>query len=287
MKKFASLVDQFSNLEKSKVVIASAPYEGTVTYGSGTSKGPGAIINASDNLELYDLELGKNIVEEIGGIATLKPYNLPKDPKEVVRFLYNKTKELLEKGKFVVTLGGEHTVSIGPARAYSEHFKDLSILYFDAHADLRDEFEGNKYSHACALRRISEFNEKFVHVGCRSLCEEEIQLIKEKNYRFYTARDLKENLSLNEIVEEGLSKNVYISFDVDVFDASLMPATGTPEPGGLDWYDVLKILRTVSKKKQIVGFDVVELSPINGFHAYDFLASKLIYKTIGYSLIKK
>lgn len=292
MKKFAGLIDQFSDFEKSKAVIAQAPYAGTLSYGKGTEKGPEAIIKSSFDLELFDLELEKNIAGEVG-IHTLKPYELPEKPEEAVEIIYKETKKLLEKNKFVTTLGGEHTVSVGAVKAYSEKFDNLSILCLDAHADLRDEFEGEKYSHACILRRISEFNENFVHLGCRALCEEEYELIKKdelikkKGYNFHWMHDIREKGIQKEKILKGLHESVYVSIDIDVFDPSIIPSTGTPEPGGMKWEEATEILKEVGKKKNIVGFDLVELAPIKGLHAPDFTAAKLVYKMLGYSLVQK
>ncbi len=282
---FLGIEKFFSDYNKAKVAIASAPYEGTVTYGKGTSKAPRAIIEASKNLELYDEEIKANIAEKIG-ISTLKPYKLPKKPEDVADFLEKETKRQIESGKFVVTLGGEHSISIGPARAYSKSFKNLSVLYFDAHGDLREEYDGTKYSHACTLKRIYDVNKSFVHVGCRSLCGEEAELIEKNKLKFYWAHEFKRgNYNCDEIVG-NLKGNVYVSFDIDVLDSGLMPATGTPEPGGLDWYDLITLVRKVAKERNVVGFDLTELSPITKMPAYDFVAAKLAYKTIGYALLK-
>ncbi|MFO7872154.1 MAG: agmatinase [Candidatus Undinarchaeales archaeon] len=286
MKKFAGLIDQFSDFEKSKIVIAQAPYAGTVSYGKGAELGPEAIIEASKHLELFDLELEKNFAGELG-IHSLKPYKLPEKPKYAVESMYKETKKLLEKDKFVITLGGEHTVSVGAVKAYSEKFDDLSVLYLDAHADLRNEFEGQKYSHACTLRRISEFNKSFVHVGCRSLCEEGYGKIKEKNYNFIWMQEIKEKGSQIGKILSGLQENVYVSIDIDVLDPAVMPSTGTPESGGMNWYEITEILKEVGKKKNIVGFDLVELAPKEGLKAPDFTAAKLVYKLLGYSLVQK
>ncbi len=273
---------------KCRVVVASAPYEKTVQYGKGTSKGPKAIIDASQQVEWYDEELDLSIVEKIGGIATLKPYNIKnKKPEEVAQIIENETKKLIGQRKFVVTLGGEHSMCIGPARAYSKHYKNnLSILYFDAHGDLREEYAGSKYNHACALKRIADINNNIVHVGCRSLVEGQFEFMKERGWKIFWARDFKnKNVNVNEIAE-SLKENVYISYDIDVLDSGLHPSTGFPEPGGLDWYDITRVARKVGKERNIVGFDICEHSPIRGFHAYDFTAARLAYKTIGYALLK-
>lgn len=283
---FGALPEFYSSYEKSKVVVLPVPYEFSTTYGGGTLNGPSAIIEASKNVELFDEELKKNIAG-ILSICTLKKLILKnKNPGKNIGEIYAKVKKLLEDGKFVVTLGGEHSISIGPVRAYSEKFKDLSILYFDAHGDLREEYNGSKYNHACALKRISEFNKNIVHVGCRSICDEEAELIEKEKYKFFWAHEFKRGLINYDEIISNLKENVYISFDADVLDSAIMPATGTPEPGGLDWYDLITIVRKVGQERNIVGFDLVELSPIKNFPAYDFTAAKLIYKTIGYALLK-
>ena len=283
---FLGIEKLWSDYKKSKVVIASAPYEGTVTYGKGASKAPRAIIEASKQVEFYDEEIKLNVLEKIGGIATLNGYKLPKNPEGVAEILEKETKKQIEQKKFTVTLGGEHSVAIGPARAYSKSFKDTSILYFDAHGDLREEYDGSRYNHACALKRISDVNQNIVHVGARSVCEEEVELIQKKGWKFFWAHEFKRNpVDYGEIIE-NLKDNVYISFDIDVVDSALMPATGTPEPGGLNWYDLITVVRKVAKERNVLGFDLCELAPRKDFHAYDFMAAKLIYKTIGYSLLK-
>lgn len=283
---FLGLDENWSNFKKSKVAVASAPYEATVTYGRGAEKGPKAIIDASKNIELYDEELKLNIVEKIGGVATISPYKLPKKPEEMASMLEKETKKLIQQKKFVVTLGGEHSIAVGPAKAYTDSYKNLSVLYFDAHGDLREEYEGTKYSHACSLKRITDFNKSFVHVGCRSVSDGEAELIEKEKYKILWAHEFKRGKVDYGFILNNLKENVYISFDVDVFDSAAMPATGTPEPGGLDWYDVITIIRNVAKEKNVVGADVNELAPIEGLHAADFLAAKLIYKIIGYSLLK-
>ncbi|HIJ97741.1 TPA: agmatinase [archaeon] len=283
---FLGLEESFCDYKKSKVVVASAPYESTVTYGKGTKNGPRAIIEASKNLELWDEELKLNIVEKIGGVATIKPYKLPKKPEEMVSVLERETKKLIRDEKFVLTLGGEHSIAVGPAKAYSDSFKNLSVLYFDAHGDLREEYGNSKFSHACALKRITDFNKSFVHVGCRSISDEEAELIEKENYKVAWAHEFKRGKVDYDFILNNLKENVYISFDIDAFDQSIMPATGTPEPGGINWYDAITIIRKVSKEKNIVGADINELAPINGLHAADFLAAKLAYKIIGYSQLK-
>ena len=283
---FLGIEKEWSDYKKSRAVIASAPYEGTVTYGKGTSKAPRAIIEASKQIEWYDEEIKVNIVEKIGGIATLNAYKLPKKPEEVAQILEKETKKQIGQKKFMVTLGGEHSTAIGPARAYSKAFKNTSILYFDAHGDLRNEYENSKYNHACALRRIADVNKNIVHVGCRSLEEEQVEFIEKNKLKMFWAHEFKRGLINYDEIAESLKENIYISFDIDVVDSGLMPATGTPEPGGLDWYDLITVVRKVAKEKNILGFDLCELSPRKDFPAYDFMAAKLVYKTIGYALLK-
>lgn len=247
-----------SSFEKSKIVLLPVPYGKTVSYRKGTEKGPGAILSALDNLELFDDELNKET--HTIGIHALDPLKVDDlKPKAMIDVVEKKVSELFTQNKFPVVIGGEHTVTIGAVKAAKKKYKDLSILYFDAHADLRDSYEGNKYSHACVARRLTEIA-PVVEKGVRSLSKEE--------------HDFK--------LKGSLSNDVYISIDLDVFDPSIMPSVGTPEPGGMLWHEFLKNIRSIIKDKNVVGFDIVELSPIKDMVAPDFTAAKLIYKLIGY-----
>jgi len=248
----------------------------TSSYVKGSDKGPRAIITASRNMELYDIETGAEVYTK--GIHTAKPV-VSKDSKGMVDKVQKKVRDLLEDNKFVVTLGGEHMVSLGPVRAHAGHFSDLSILHLDAHSDMRDSYEGDSYSHACIMARAKEITENIVSVGIRSMDSSELKNIKPENM-FY-ASDIYNTKEWIGKVAEKLTEHVYVTIDLDVFDPSIMPSTGTPEPGGLGWYDVIDLLEIVSKKKNIVGFDVVELCPSKN-PAPDFLAAKLIYKLLSF-----
>lgn len=269
-----------TNFKKAQVVIVLFGFEATTTYGRGTKNGPAAIIRASQQLELFDEDLWQNSSEKIN-IATAAEI----EPVKIKR-LQAAVKELLENGKLPIILGGEHSITPFIIEAYKNLGQaNFSILQFDAHADLRDGYLGQKYSHAAAMRRCIDFDGiNLVQIGIRNISNENDELtFWEKNQsriKTFWAKD-KKKWQIDEITE-SLENNVYITFDVDAFDCSLMPATGTPEPGGLDWYDVLDILRAVCVKKNIIGADFVELAPIKNFSAPDFLVAKLIYKTIGY-----
>jgi agmatinase len=276
----------FGGLEKqnyrtSKVVIVPVPYESTTCYISGTKEGPRAIINASRHLELYDIEQEKDVSK--AGIFTLEELEPSKNsPKETITRIENVITKVLEDGKLPIMLGGEHSISLGSISAFKKkYFRNLSVLQLDAHADLRNEFEGTKFHHGCVMRRVSDDLKLPVsQVGLRSLSEEEANYLKEskKNNVFYDKKYSPEQ------VLNTLKENVYLTLDLDVLDPSIMPSVGTPEPGGLGWQKVTDLIREVAKNKKIVGADVVELSPIPGFISPDFLAAKLVYKIISYVL---
>jgi len=263
---------------EAQVIIVPFGFEATMTYGSGTAKGPQAIIEASCQVELFDEELWQETYKKVTIATAKEPQNLKSLEKAVDK--------MLEHKKLPVILGGEHSLTPFVVGAYKNiGYKDFSILQFDAHADLRDGYLGKKYSHAAAMRRCLDFDGiNLVQVGVRNLSNENDELVfwKKSQARIKTfwAKD-KQSWKIAEIIG-ALKKNVYITFDADAFDSGLMPSTGTPEPGGLNWYEVLDILRAVCAKKTVIGADFVELAPIKNFHAPDFLVAKLIYKTIGY-----
>ncbi len=236
-------------------------------------------MNASKHLELYDIETGSEV--SVNGIHTAgKVSGLT--PEIMVRNVYQKTSKLLADNKYTVVIGGEHTVSLGTIKAHVECFDNVSILHLDAHTDMRDTYEGTTYSHACVMARAKEVTDKIVSVGIRSMDSSELKNITSTNI-FY-ASDIRKSKTWIHNVTKKLSDNVYLTIDLDVFDPSIMPSTGTPEPGGLGWYEVIDLLEHVSKKKNIVGFDVVELCPSNNA-APDFLAAKLIYKVLSLKFI--
>jgi agmatinase len=269
--------------DECKIVVLPVPYDSTTSYNSGARNGPHAIIQASRNMEWYDEEIGKSPAEV--GIFTLDEMEPSmKSPEDMVARVQEAVAEILEAEKFPIVFGGEHSISLGAVRAVNEKIEGVSVLHLDAHADCRDKYEGTKYNHACVARRFSELC-PVVQVGVRSMSEEEAGFLSEsENVKTFFMHDLrKDGLQKTiERVNSMLSEKVYISLDIDVMDPSEVPATGTPEPGGLKWNEVLDILKAVCTEKEVVGFDLVELAPIPGNPASDFLASKLAYKFIAY-----
>ncbi|MDP9249099.1 MAG: agmatinase [bacterium] len=264
--------------QNADVVILPIPLEKTVSYGTGTGNGPRAIITASQQVERYDHELGYEVDSETK-IATLPFIEIKSDNLEEIQKQINESAKPWTD-KFLLSLGGEHSIAPALVSAYQEKYPDLSVLYFDAHTDMREEWGGTKWSHACAARRIQEGGVKnIVWVGTRNTSLMEQQYIDTKQVNYGNKYDLKKILS-------QLGDNVYISFDVDVFDSSIMPATGTPEPGGINWYQVMEIFEAVTREKNVVGADFAECAPIPRFHAYDFLVAKLAFKLIGYKFRK-
>jgi agmatinase len=294
MLNFGGISSDFSNYEKAKVVILPLPYEKTTSYIQGTKKGPQAIISASYYLELYDEELKKEPYEV--GLHTLNEFIPQEESLEgSLEQIHQRFLPLIKTSKLIVTLGGEHSLSLPIVRAFKTRYPNLSVLYLDAHADLRDEYEGEKYSHACVGRRISEIS-PLVEVGIRSLSKEEADYIEKRKLKVfynYQIEDKKDPPAarlparqgrqgwIKEVISD-LSQDVYITVDLDIFDTGIMPSVGTPEPGGLSWCEVLELLFQTAQNKNIVGFDIVELVPQKGNVAPDFLAAKLVYKLIGY-----
>lgn len=282
-KGYAAIDEEYSGFKKAKVVMMQVPYEKTATYKKGTINGPSAILEASKKMELFDEELNQETYKI--GIHTMDPLAVSDmQPEDMIDRVYQATLELLKMNKFPVILGGEHSLSIGSVKAFKEFYPNISVLQLDAHHDLRDEYFGSKFNHGCVARRISEIC-PLVQTGTRSLSKEEKDfLATQDNSRIKTINvyDILETPLWKDIISNSLSENVYITIDLDVFDPSLMPAVGTPEPGGIGWYETLDLLREVSKDKKIVGFDVVELCPIKDQIASDFLAAKLIYRLLGY-----
>ncbi len=283
---FLGLEDKFSRYDSSDIVIISAPLEKTVSYGKGTAKGPKAILQSSPYLEFYDEETDRELCLE-KGIATLPELQLDSlTQEEAIEQVYSSVKSVLDDGKFAVVLGGEHSLSSAVARAYDEKFENLSILQFDAHSDLRDSYEGSKYSHASVMKRIFEFNKNITQVGIRAQCKEEADLIKSNRINTFYARDIrdgKHGTDWQSKVIDSLKENVFITFDVDGLDPSVISGTGTPEPGGLLWDETMNLLKAIGQKKTIVGFDVVELAPIAEHDISSFSTAKLVYKLLNYS----
>jgi len=277
---YGDLPEKYSTLGSSRIVILPVPYDGTSTWGKGADRGPQAIIEASSNMEIYDIETDTEV--HLLGIHTAEPVPESSNPEDMTRAVYKEVKKYLNKNKFIVTLGGNHSVSIGAIQAHAEKYEDLSIVQIDAHTDLRDEYLGSKYNHACVMARAREFA-PCIQIGIRSMSVEESYIVEPG--RIFYARDINSNETWKYDMLSILSNNVYITFDLDAFDPSIMPSTGTPEPGGLLWFQTIEILRRISEKSKIVGFDVVELAPNHDVKAPDFLASKLIYKLLTYKFI--
>jgi agmatinase len=275
---FGDLAEENSELESSKVVIIPVPYDETSTWIKGADKGPKAIIEASANMELYDIETDSEVYKK--GIFTDSPVKEKSSPEKMVEAVRKRVESHLKNNKMTVVLGGEHSVSIGAVQAYAKYCKNLSVLQLDAHSDLRHEYLGSKYNHACAMSRIKELC-PIVQVGIRSMDIAEKKYLNRENVFF--AEQIYNKKDWIERAVSKLSKNVYITIDLDVFDPAIMPSTGTPEPGGLFWYHVLDLLKAVIRQRNVVGFDVVELCPANE-KSSDFLAAKLIYKILSYRL---
>ncbi|MHC4750952.1 MAG: agmatinase [Planctomycetota bacterium] len=274
---FGDLPEEYSALERARIVVVPVPYDRTSTWLKGATKGPAAIIEASAHMELYDIETDSEVYRK--GIYTAEPIDGELLPDDMVEKVRKNIQHYLGNDKFTVVMGGEHSVSIGSVRAYTAQNVNLTVLQLDAHCDLRNEYEGSKYNHACVMARISELC-PIVQVGIRSMDSSEKESL-DKNCVVF-AKDTYKNKDWTEKAISKLSDKVYVTIDLDVFDPSIMPSTGTPEPGGLLWYDVLGLLRAVFGNKDVVGFDVVELCPNERNKAPDFLAAKLIYKLLSY-----
>lgn len=286
---FLGIEKKYSEYKTSRVVVLPAPYEHTVSYGGGTRFGPGTILKASHYVEFYDEELKRELYKEYG-IATLPPLNFKGKKNQSALDLIERTvRNLLKEEKFVITLGGEHTISAAIIKAHLEKFPDLSVLHIDAHSDLRAEYEGTRYSHACVMARVCEFLDprRLVQVGIRAQCSEEARFIAEKQVQTFYAHYIHDggfSEDWQDIVVKKLTDKVYLSFDIDGLDPSIMPATGTPEPDGLTWHETMVLLRKVSERTKIVGFNVVEFAPIKKLHYADETTAKLVYKILNYAL---
>lgn len=265
------------DFSESSIIIVPVPYDETSTWIRGADKGPDAIMEASVNLEFYDHETNSEV--HLKGIHTIDPVIDGSSPEALVNAVFNKVASLLTDNKYVVIVGGNHTVTIGSVRAFKEQFSDLSVLQLDAHLDLRSEYEGSPLSHACTMARICELVPA-VHLGIRSMSREEIKAAQTD--RIFYAHDLYIDKTGYSKAIEKLTANVYITIDLDVFDPSLIPSTGTPEPGGPDYFEIMNFLKEVIREKNVVGFDVVELCPSPSNKAPDFIAAKIIYQLLSY-----
>ena len=271
---------------KEKVVVVPFGLEKTVSYGGGTKNGPKEIIKASHQVELYDEELNCEPYKKIG-IKTLRPFKIDRNIRKALSKMSNINKEILDKKLFPMTLGGEHSITPGCIAPFVKKYKDICLLHFDAHADLRESYNGEKFSHASAIRRCLDFpNVSLISFGIRNISESEIPFLKKNSSRIniFWAKD-KSKWNLNKFKKLIKNKTVYLTFDVDGLDSSIMPATGTPEPGGLLWDETLNIIRIAAKNSKIVGADINELSPIKGFNSYNFLVAKLAYKILSYKFL--
>ena len=285
-KGFLGIDNKFNFREK--VVVVPFGLEKTVSYGGGTKNGPKEIIKASHQVELYDEELNCEPYKKIG-IKTLKPFKINENIKKALKQISDINEKILNKKLFPITFGGEHSITPGCINPFVKKYKKLCLLHFDAHADLRESYNGNKFSHASAIKRCLDYkNVSVISFGIRNISASEIPCLK-KNYsriNIFWAKD-KMKWNLNKFKKMIKGKTVYLTFDVDGLDSSIMPATGTPEPGGLLWDETLNIIKIASKNSNIVGADINELAPIKGFNSYNFLVAKLAYKILSYKFLYK
>ncbi|WP_185871614.1 agmatinase [Blattabacterium cuenoti] len=277
-KTFAGIPKKYAKLDKSQTVLIPVPYDYTQTWKKGSKKGPKAFLDASKHMELYDIETDSEVYRK--GIFLVPSIVTPLiSTKEMIKKVYDITKKYLSKEKFITFIGGDHSISIGSIRSFGEKYKNLSILHMDAHTDLRPIYKGDPYNHACSMYEASK-KYPLIQIGIRSMDILEKKYIQKGNI-FYMHDIYKNNLWMKEAIHK-LSKNVFITIDIDVFDPSIAPSTGTPEPGGLFWYTTLKFLKKVFQKRNVVGFDIVELLPNNKESSTDFLTVKLYYKLLSY-----
>lgn len=276
---FGGLEPPLSDRDPAQVLIWPVPFEKTVSFGAGTKEGPSSIIDSSRYMELYDEEIGGETARI--GIHTLPAFDADREPAEMMAALRQEARQLLQTGKFLCMLGGEHSITAPVVHAFQEKFPQLSVLQIDAHADLRASYDGTPHSHASAMRRVVEVCPA-VQVGIRSLSAEEARAIPNLPTRIFYAKDIAGRTDWIESAVEALTEDVYLTIDIDGLDPSLVPSTGTPEPGGLLWYAVLALIRCLAAKRRVVGMDLVEVSGSSTDRVSSFLAAKLIYKTLGY-----
>lgn len=271
-----------SEFDSSRVLIWPVSYEGTVSYGTGTGGGAMAIVNASRNMELYEEETDTEVYRL--GLHTLEEFRPKETPEAMMEGLYDRTKELLATNKFLCMLGGEHSVSAPVIKAHAEKYHDLSVLQIDAHADLRDTYDGTPHSHASIMARVvKDLRIPSVQVGIRSISAEEVRLLDEGlPTKIFWARDIVGRIDWIDQAVDSLTDNVYLTIDIDGLDPSLVPTTGTPEPGGLGWYETLALIRRLAEKKKVVGMDLVEYSYVESYDSPAFLCAKLVYKSLSY-----
>ena len=272
---YAGIPEKYARLDEARVVLIPVPYDGTSTWQKGADKGPDAFLDASENMELFDIETRSEVYKK--GIYLAPPVTEDASPEKMVEAVYKTTKNYLKQEKFVTLFGGEHSISIGSIRAFNEAFEELSVVQLDAHADLRPGYEGSSCNHACAMHEASKTT-NLVQVGIRSMDVSELDHMDEN--QVYFGHDLYEDWMEDAIGQ--MTPNVFITIDLDAFDPSIMSSTGTPEPGGLLWFETLEFLKMMFKKKNVVGFDIVELCPNENNKSSDFLAAKLYYKMLSY-----
>src|SRR3982751_2211005 len=273
--------EEFSSFESARVVVWPVSYEGTVSYGTGTGRGAEAIIDASRNMELYDEETDAEVyrlgISTVGESASLDP------PEAMMESLYQRARDLVATGKFIAMIGGEHSVSAPVIRAHAERYDNLSVLQIDAHADLRDQYDGTPYSHASIMARVvRDMRLPSVQCGIRSISAEEARALDELPTRIFWAKDIVGRSDWWDAAVDGLTENVYLTVDIDGLDPSLVAQTGTPEPGGLGWYETIGLIRTLARRKRVVGMDLTEYSYVEGQDASAFLCAKLIYKSLAF-----
>ena len=274
-KNYAGIPDKYARIDEAKVVLIPVPYDGTSTWQKGADKGPDAFLEAAENMEVYDIETRSEVYKK--GVYLAPAVTENSSPEKMVEAVYKTTKNYIAQEKFVTLFGGEHSISIGSIRAFNESFEDLTVVQLDAHADLRPEYEGSKCNHACAMYEASK-KTNVIQVGIRSMDISETEHMDEN--QVYFGHDLYEDWMDDAIGQ--MTPNVFITIDLDAFDPSILPSTGTPEPGGLFWYETLEFLKLMFKKKNVVGFDIVELCPNKNEKSSDFLAAKLYYKMLSY-----
>ena len=276
-KTYAGIPAEYGKLDTAKIVLIPIPYDGTSTWQKGADKAPKAFLEASENMELYDIETNSEVYKE--GICLAEAVTENSSPEAMVEAVHDATKKYIKRNKFVTAIGGEHSISIGTIRAFNESYNNLTVLHIDAHTDLRETYEGTPYNHACAMYEANH-NTNLVQVGIRSMDISETRVMNKDKVFF--AHEMATNEYWIDDVVDTLTENVFISFDLDAFDPSILPSTGTPEPGGLFWYETLDFLRKVFETKNVVGFDIVELCPNEIDKSSDFLAAKLYYKMLSY-----
>lgn len=274
---YAGISEEYGRIENAKIVLIPVPYDGTSTWQKGADKGPEAFLDAAENMELYDIETDAEVYKE--GIYLSDPITVNDSPEAMVEAVYAQTKSYISKKKFVTLFGGEHSISIGSIRAFNESFENLTVLQLDAHADLRMSYEGSSCNHACAVHDASK-STNLIQVGIRSMDVTEKKWMNPDQTWF--AHEIQEEEYWEDAVIDQMTENVFITIDLDCFDPSILPSTGTPEPGGMKWYETLAFLKRVFKEKNVVGFDMVELCPNPADKSSDFLAAKLYYKMLSY-----